>query len=320
MKKGLNSLLPQPPWAGPPLPRILGQKWPWASEMQPAADPPEYRILPEMPEIIELHQEGMPAIEIAARLNVAPELVRYRLRRRGFEPIVAPKFLKAAERTTDILRLHQEGFTPKQIAEKLGIDWSLVHRRLQDAELMPRPSPEEMEATVKGMDEIVRLAKEDKPRHEIARRTGSTWPLVAEALEESSVKRIIPACEEIASWASTLLPTIEEIRKAAPNTDPILRKVDQLKKELAAIADATWTAEQRLPWRGKEADKERWCLGDIKRAVSKSLDTMDALRGCIKDLDIEKLPRRLERARTCIENTASIMSGAICQGRHDKLS
>jgi hypothetical protein len=106
-----------------------------------------------------LHKEEMPAVEIAARLNVGPELVRYRLRRAGYEPIVAPKFLEAAERTADIIRLHQEGFTPKQIAEKLDIDWSLVHRRLQDAELMPHPSPEETRNTLRGLDEIVRLHK-----------------------------------------------------------------------------------------------------------------------------------------------------------------
>ena len=262
-----------------------------------------------------MHKEEMPAVEIAARLNVGPELVRYRLRRAGYEPIVAPKFIKAAERTADIIRLHQEGFTPKQIAEKLDIDWSLVHRRLQDAELMPHPSPEETRNTLRGLDEIVRLAKEDKPRYEIAKRTRSTWPLVAEALEGSSVRPVIPACEEIVSWASTLLPTIDEIREAAPDTEPILKKVDELEKELTAIADATWTAEQRLPWRVKEADKERWCLGDIKYAVSKSLDPhkIDALKGCIKDLDVEKLPKRLELARTCIENISNLMSEAMCQ-------
>lgn len=307
-----KDLLPQPPWAGPPLPRILGQKWPWVSQTEPDnSDPPEYQKLPEIPEIMTLHKEGMPAIEIAARLNVTPDLVRYRLRRASYEPIVAPKFLKAAERSADIVRLHQQGLTPKEIAERLGISLWPVYRRLQDAELMPRPRPEETEAAVKRLDEMVRLAQEDRPRFEIAKRTGSTWPLVAEALEASSVRPVIPACEEIASWASTLLPTIDEITRAAPDTEPILRKLDQLEKELAAIADATWTAAERLPWKGKEADKERWCLGDIKHSASESLDVLDALKGCIKQLDVERLPKRLEQARTCIENTTNTISGHV---------
>jgi len=312
----LKNFLPQLPWAGPPLPKILGVKWPWASQTQPTdtdSDPPEYRIIPEMPEIVTLHEEGMPAIEIAARLNVAPDLVRYRLKRRGYEPIVAPKFLKAAERTADIIRLHNEGLTPKQIAEKLDIDLSLVYRRLQDAELVPHPSPEETEATVTALDEIIRLGKEGVPRYEIAKRTKSSWPLVAEALKGSSVRPMIPACAEIASWASTLLPTIDEIRKARPDTEPVLKKVNHLEKELVAIADATWTAGQTLPYKGKEADQERWCLGDIAHSCRESLDAMDALKECIKRLDVEKLPKRLEQARTCIDNLANIIRGAMCQ-------
>jgi len=255
----------------------------------------------------------MSAVEIAARLDVAPELVRYRLRRAGYEPVVAPKFLKAAERTADIIRLHQGGLSPKQIAKKLDIDWTFVHRRLRDAKLIPHPNPEETKKTMEALDEIIRLAREDKPRYEIAKRTGSTWPLVAEVLERSSVRPVVPACEEIASWASTLLSTIDEIREAHPNSEPILRKVDQLQKELVSIADATWTAGQRLPWKGAKADKERWCLGDIRYAVSESLDKIDALKGCIEQLNVEKLPKRLEQARTCIENIGNIMSEAMCQ-------
>lgn len=310
----LDGLLPQPPFAGPPLPKILRQKWPWASETD--TDPPEYRMVAvEDRDILELHEERMPAVDIAARLNVAPELVRYRLRRAGREPIIAPKFLRAAERSADIVSLHQEGLTPKQIAEKLDIDWSLVYRRLQDAELAPHPSPEETRRTLESLDEIIRLAKEDKPRYKIAKHIGSTWPLVAEALEGSSVKPVIPACEELASWASTLLPTIDEIREAHPDTEPILMKINQLEEELTAIADATWTAGQRLPWKGKEADRERWCLGDIKHAVSESLKQISALRGCVGQLDVEELPKRLEQAHSCVRNVGSIMSGAMCQIR-----
>lgn len=117
-----------------------------------------------------------------------------------------------------------------------------------------------------------------------------------------------------ATWVKLLkLPTIDEIKEAHPDTEPILEKVDRLEKERTNIADATWTAGQRLPWKGKEADKERYCLGDIKYAVPESLKQIDALKGCIKQLDVEKLPKRLEQANTCIKNVGSIMSGAMCQ-------
>ena len=83
------------------------------------SNPPEYReVAVEDRDIIELHKEGVPAIEIAALLDVAPELVRYRLRRAGFEPVLVPKFLKAEERRSDIIRLHQEGLPAKGNCQK----------------------------------------------------------------------------------------------------------------------------------------------------------------------------------------------------------
>ena len=78
----LKDFLPQPPWAGPPLPGSLGQKWPWNNVKQTddtascnfCVDPDKVTV--EDSEILRLHKEGLPAIEIAARLNVAPELVQ----------------------------------------------------------------------------------------------------------------------------------------------------------------------------------------------------------------------------------------------------
>ena len=264
-------------------------------------------------EILRLQKERVPAIEIAARLNVAPELVRYRLRRAGFEPVPAPKFLEAERLHHDIVRLHQQGYPAKRIAEQLDTNLSYVYKRLREAELEPRPSHKEVENTLRAHDEIVRLGKEGVPRYGIAKRTGSTWPLVSEALEKSSVRPVAPACREIASWASTLSPLIDKIREAHPNTKPILKKVDQLEKELADITEAVYAVQDKLPWRGVKADEERWCLADISYLAYRSLDVIDALKGCVKALDIEKLPRLLEQAETCIKNISSIMSGAISE-------
>lgn len=115
----LKDLLPQPPWVGPPLPRLLAQKWPWY-EVKQTEDSTECdfcvnsdKVIAENREILRLHKEGLAATEIAARLNVAPELVRYRLRRAGLEPTAAPRFLKAERDRRDVVRLHQLGYPAK---------------------------------------------------------------------------------------------------------------------------------------------------------------------------------------------------------------
>lgn len=58
----------------------------------------------------------------------------------------------------------------------------------------------------------------------------------------------------------------------------------------------------KLPWRGIEADKERWRLGQTNYHARTALDLTDALKGCIKVLDMEKLPSLLEQAETCVSN------------------
>ena len=272
----------------------------------------EPRVFVEDPEIMRLHEKGVPATEIAARLNLAEGLVRYRLRRAGYEPIHAPRFIKAEERRTDIARLHQEGLSPKEIAERLGVDWSHVHRRLQEEKLKPHPSSEELENTARALDEIVRLGKEDVPRYEIAKRTGSTWPLVSEILERANVRPVAPACGEIASWASTLFPLIDEVRRAHPNAEPFLRKVDELEKKLTAIREAVRTAQDKLPWRGNE---ERWCLGNIHYLTGDSLKLADALRGCIRALDVAELPKHVEQAEECVTNISERIGDAISQAK-----
>lgn len=160
--------------------------------------------LVEDKEILALHKERIPAVEIAARLNVPPELVRYRLRRMEFKPIPAPKFLRAERLREDILRLHQQGYSAKRISQELKTDLGYVYKLLREAELDPHPSPEEVEATIERLDDILKMGKEGVPRYQIARRTGSTWPLVAKAPDRGGVKPIAPACQEIASWASSL--------------------------------------------------------------------------------------------------------------------
>lgn len=264
-------------------------------------------------EVLRLHKEGMPAVEIAARLNAAPELIRYRLRKAGFEPVPAPKFLEAERLRRDIVGLHRQGYPAKKIAEELDTNLSYVYKRLREAELEPHPSPEDIQNTLQALDEIVRLGKEGVPRYQIARRTGSTWSLVSEVLDKSGVRPVAPDCREIASWAATLSPLIDEIRQAHPDAEPILNKVDQLERELTSITEAAHTAEGKLPWRGVKADEERWCLADVSHLAYRSLEVLDALRGCTKSLDTEKLPKLIEQAEICIKNISSIMSGAISE-------
>lgn len=323
--------LPQPPWEGPPLPRALKQRWPWcetkaAVETETLAEsetttckycnPKVQQVVDDYQldkEILLLHKERVPAIEIAARLNVAPDLVRYRLRRVGLEPLPAPMFLKAERLRQDIIKLHEQGYSAREISEKLNIDWSYVLRRLREAELEPRPSPEKKRRALAKAGEIISLFEQDVPRYKIARRTGTSWPLVADILTRAEIKPVTPASAEIASWASELLPLVENIRKTEPDTEPSLEKVDKLAEELTAIREAGYVEERRLPRRGIEAEKERWRLGFISRNANEALGLMDALRGCIRSLDTETLLKKLEQANVCIENISNTMREALAE-------
>ncbi len=89
-----------------------------------------------------------------------------------------------------------------------------------------------------------------------------------------------------------------------PDTEPILNKIDRLGKELTAVTEAVRSVQGGLSRSGVKADEERWCLADIIYLADKGLEVIHALKGCVKALDIEKLP--VERADTCIKNISSV--------------
>lgn len=315
---GLLDYLPQPPWEGPPLPRVLKQRWPWCeTEAETEVTTCEYcnpeKVLITNQQIMALHKEGIPAVEIGARLGVAPELVRYRLRRVGLETIPARRFLEAEQRRGEIIQLHEQGLSAKEVAKKLGLEWSFVCRRLREAKLEPRPSAEKVIAAQAKAGEIIRLAKEGVPLHLIARQTGTSWPLISDILHEAEVRPTTTASSELATWTSELLPLIENISKAHPDAEPSLEKARKLRDELTAIVEAIHVEEGKLPWRGTEAEKERWKLAFISQNAYSCLDMMDALEGCIKSLDVEKLPMLLDQARVCVTNISEVMSGAVAE-------
>jgi len=279
---------------------------------------------PGMPaeDIIALHKEGLSPSVIADRLGITYSAVYKRLQRLGLTPYPVESWLRrrgydpmyvklATERFQDILKLHYEGLSTRQIAEKLELDIATVHKRLRAEGLAPHPSPQEAESTLREIDEIIRLAKEGIPRYEIAKRIGSTWPLVAESLEKTDIKPVWPACGELTSWTLTLLPLLDEIKRAHPNTEPLVTKAEELEEELVDIKDATWTVEQSLPYAGKEAEKERWCVAPISQAASSGLEFIEPLKGCLSDLDIARLPRKIEQAETCVINICDRISGDV---------
>lgn len=208
-----------------------------------------------------------------------------------------------------IIGLHFEGKTPETIAEELEWDLGYIVRRLHEADLMPHIKPETIERAMRRHEEILTLGRENVPRHEIAKRLEVPWTTVAEALDKANIKPILPACIDIMAWAKTLSPLIEEIKSAHPNAEPILEKVDSLERELVAITEAATKAGERMSWiRG---DSERWCLADAKYLANESLDLIEALRGCIEQREVAKLPRVLDQAETCIKNVSNIMTTAI---------
>ncbi len=91
-----------------------------------------------------------------------------------------------------------------------------------------------------------------------------------------------------------------------PDTEPILGKIDRLGKELTAVTEAVRSVQGGLTRSGVKADEERWCLADISYLTNRGLELIDTLKGCVKALDIEKLPRLIGQADTCIKNTSSV--------------
>jgi hypothetical protein len=132
---------------------------------------------------------------------------------------------------------------------------------------------------------------------------------VADQLDRARIKPVLPACADIATWARTLSPIIEEVRVSAPDAEPILAKVDQLEKELVAISEAAAKAREMIPW--WQENSERYCLGDAHVLTSESIELVDALKGCIEQREVAKLPKLLEQAEACIKNASKLITGAI---------
>ncbi|MBA7566965.1 hypothetical protein ES708_08665 [subsurface metagenome] len=263
-------------------------------------------------DIVDLHNEGLSPTEIAARLNTSYFTAYRRLEGIGLKPHVSRSLRSAKKLLPKIVKLHEEGLSPLQIAEKLGLGVRHVYRHLREERMMPHASAEETKNTLQALDEIIKLAKEGVPRYEIAKRTGSTWPLVAGTLRENRVKPIWPACKELTTWAETLLPILSEIKEAHPNSEPILRKVDELEKEMLGISDATWIVEHSLPSWGERADKERYCVAEVSQPIKSNLaDRFEPLKGCVKALDVETLPRKIEQAETCVTGLTDAISRDI---------
>jgi hypothetical protein len=267
----------------------------------------------EIKEVLRLTKEGLTSTAVGARLNLSPAEVKRRLEAAGFPPARGwyAQALGAATLRRAILELHFEGKTPEEIAHEVKINLGYVVRRLREADLEPHAEPKQIEQAKERHEEMLALGREGVPRHKIAKRLGVPWYVVADALAGARIKPILPACSDIAAWAATLSKTIEEIRSASPNAKPILAKVDSMEHELVAISEAVVKTQELSPW-WKE-NSERWCLADIHYLTNKSLELVDALKGCIEQRDVGKLPKLLDQAETCIKNISNIMAGAISE-------
>lgn len=256
-------------------------------------------------------REGLTTVAVAARLNLPVGEVKRRLRVVGF-PVTRPDYYKgmqAADIRREITRLHFEGKTPETIAHEVGANLGYVVRRLRDADLEPHVEPEQIERAKQRHEEILVLGRQGIPRHEIAKRLGVPWYIVAETLDKDRIKPVLPACADIATWARTLSPVIEEIRASLPNAEPILAKVDRLEKELVAVSEAATRTQEMISW-WKE-NSEYHCLTVARFRIDDSIKLVDALKGCIEQRDIAKLPTLLEQAETCIKYASDAMTRDI---------
>ncbi|GAH88778.1 unnamed protein product, partial [marine sediment metagenome] len=102
----------------------------WSSLTRAGLKPhPTFPLPTPTEDIIALHEEGLSIGEIAPRLNTTYDVVRKRLKVAGLTPHPDLKYIKSAERIRDIVSLHEEGLSPRQIAKRLDLSWELVRKR-----------------------------------------------------------------------------------------------------------------------------------------------------------------------------------------------
>ena len=263
-------------------------------------------------EITRLVQEGLTPLGIGARLNLPEGEVKRRLqeigypaRRRGwFAQAIGAQALRR-----QIIEAHFAGKTPAEIADEYEWDLGYIVRRLHEADLVPHTDPEAIERAKKSHEEILALGRQGIPRHEIAKHLEVPWLIVANTLDQAKIKPLLPACTDIAGWARTLTPILDEIRGARPNDKPILEKVDKVERELVAITEAAAKAGELMAW--AKGNSERWCLSDISSLANASLALVDVLKGCVEQREVAVLPRLLDQAETCIKNASTLMTKAI---------
>lgn len=262
-------------------------------------------------EVLRLTREGLGRWAVAARLNIPVAEVKRRLEVVGF-PVTRPDYYKgtkAADIRREIVRLHFEGKTPEMIAHELRTNLGYVVRRLHQADLTPRAEPEQIERAKERHEKILDLGREGVPRHEIAERLEVPWFMVAETLDKVKIKPILPACADIATWARTLTPIIKEIRVSVPNAEPILAKADRLEKKLVAVIEAAAKAQEMIPL--EQENSEYHCLTAARFLIDDSIKLVDALKGCIEQREVEKLPKLLDQAENCIKNASDAMTRDI---------
>lgn len=280
------------------------------SECNSCVDP---NSLEEDKEVLRLTKEGLTPAAIGARLNLPPADVKRRLEAAGF-PVTRGwqvRVIGAENLRRKIIDLHFAGKAPEEIAHQLNWNLGYIVRRLREANLEPHREPGEIEAAKLRHSEIETLGRAGVARLEIAKQVGVPWDVVAGVLDKAKIKPVLPACNDMAAWAKTLSPMIEEIRASHPDAKSILVKVDKLEHELVAITEAVVKTQEMMPW--VKGNSERWCLADIHYLSNKSLELVDTLKGCIEQRDLTKLPKLLGQAETCIKNISTLMTGAISE-------
>ncbi len=91
-------------------------------------------------QVLDLHGKGLPAGEIAQRMDVTPVTVYRILGEEGLRPNPTPEAAQARERRQEAIGLHQEGVSGSEIARRLGISEPAVVAILREFRPAPPPS------------------------------------------------------------------------------------------------------------------------------------------------------------------------------------
>jgi len=155
----------------------------------------------QLRETVALYESGLPTVEVAARLGIAPKTVRDRLHGAGVALRPAPPRATRspdAELDAAVLAASRERATQRQIADRLGVSTHQVREILTRHDLTGGPVTrqlrtqlarlEELELTARQRDVIELVVAQRRTHADAAQQLGISPSTIADNLKAASIR------------------------------------------------------------------------------------------------------------------------------------